>query len=88
MRCQCVPLSPRNNPLGMRGEVAEEFSFLLKTMWCGQYRSISPRDFKVCMCVHACVCVSSGEVGVGDIQKFRMHFSIEYSLNPQSGLTH
>lgn len=36
----------RSNPLGMRGEVAEEFNFLVKNMWCGEYRSISPRDFK------------------------------------------
>ena len=31
----------------MRGEIAEEFNFLVKNMWCGEYRSISPRDFKV-----------------------------------------
>ncbi|XP_062511876.1 ubiquitin carboxyl-terminal hydrolase 8-like isoform X3 [Corticium candelabrum] len=34
------------NPLGMKGEVAEEFGFVVKSLWCGQYRSISPYDFK------------------------------------------
>ena len=47
----------RTNPLGMRGEVAEEFYFLVKNMWCGQYRSISPRDFKVGYISLLCVCV-------------------------------
>ena len=39
--------SLRSNPLGHRGVLADEFSFLMKSMWSGQYRFISPRDFKV-----------------------------------------
>jgi ubiquitin carboxyl-terminal hydrolase 8 len=36
----------RSNPLGHGGVLADEFSFLMKSMWSGQYRFISPRDFK------------------------------------------
>ena len=28
--------------------MAEEFAVLIKALWCGQYKSIAPRDFKVC----------------------------------------
>ena len=35
------------NPLGKEGEVAMEFAWLMKAMWGGQYKSVSPRDFKV-----------------------------------------
>ena len=42
-----VSSATSTNPLGRGGEVAEEFSFLVKAMWSGQYRSVSPRDFKV-----------------------------------------
>ena len=34
------------NPLGMGGEMAEEFAFLVQTLWRGNYKSIAPRDFK------------------------------------------
>ena len=31
----------------MRGEIAEEFATIVHTAWCGEYRYISPTDFKV-----------------------------------------
>ncbi|XP_043942308.1 ubiquitin carboxyl-terminal hydrolase 8 [Protopterus annectens] len=37
----------RNNILGHKGEVAEEFAVIMKSLWAGQYRYISPRDFKI-----------------------------------------
>ena len=37
----------RENVLGKKGEVAEEFAVLVKALWTGQYRSVTPRDFKV-----------------------------------------
>ncbi|XP_008830024.1 ubiquitin carboxyl-terminal hydrolase 8 [Nannospalax galili] len=37
----------RSNLLGYKGEVAEEFGIIMKALWTGQYRCISPRDFKV-----------------------------------------
>ncbi|XP_072888886.1 ubiquitin carboxyl-terminal hydrolase 8 isoform X2 [Hemitrygon akajei] len=36
----------RSNILGHKGEVAEEFGIIMKTLWSGQYKCISPRDFK------------------------------------------
>ncbi|CAI9541572.1 unnamed protein product [Staurois parvus] len=37
----------RSNLLGHKGEVAEEFGIIMKALWTGQYKYISPRDFKV-----------------------------------------
>ncbi|XP_075064034.1 ubiquitin carboxyl-terminal hydrolase 8 [Mixophyes fleayi] len=37
----------RANFLGHKGEVAEEFGIIMKALWTGQYKFISPRDFKV-----------------------------------------
>ncbi|XP_077450755.1 ubiquitin carboxyl-terminal hydrolase 8 [Stigmatopora argus] len=37
----------RSNILGHKGEVAEEFGVIIKALWAGQYRCISPRDFKI-----------------------------------------
>ncbi|XP_068131483.1 ubiquitin carboxyl-terminal hydrolase 8 [Hyperolius riggenbachi] len=37
----------RSNFLGHKGEVAEEFGIIMKALWTGQYKYISPRDFKV-----------------------------------------
>lgn len=37
----------RSNLLGHKGEVAEEFGIIMKALWNGQYKCISPRDFKV-----------------------------------------
>ncbi|XP_075431712.1 ubiquitin carboxyl-terminal hydrolase 8 [Ascaphus truei] len=37
----------RSNLLGHKGEVAEEFGIVMKALWTGQYRFISPKDFKV-----------------------------------------
>ncbi|XP_048337732.1 ubiquitin carboxyl-terminal hydrolase 8 isoform X2 [Sphaerodactylus townsendi] len=37
----------RSNLLGHKGEVAEEFGVIMKALWTGQYRYISPKDFKV-----------------------------------------
>ncbi|XP_072421519.1 ubiquitin carboxyl-terminal hydrolase 8 isoform X1 [Chiloscyllium punctatum] len=36
----------RSNILGHKGEVAEEFGVIMKSLWSGQYKYISPRDFK------------------------------------------
>lgn len=36
----------RANVLGHRGEVAEEFGVIMKALWSGLYKCISPRDFK------------------------------------------
>ncbi|XP_032906123.1 ubiquitin carboxyl-terminal hydrolase 8 isoform X1 [Amblyraja radiata] len=36
----------RSNILGHKGEVAEEFGIIMKTLWSGQYKCISPRDFR------------------------------------------
>ncbi|XP_023607431.1 ubiquitin carboxyl-terminal hydrolase 8 isoform X6 [Myotis lucifugus] len=37
----------RSNLLGHKGEVAEEFGIIMKALWTGQYRYISPKDFKI-----------------------------------------
>ncbi|KAM7424427.1 hypothetical protein PAMA_000666 [Pampus argenteus] len=37
----------RSNILGHKGEVAEEFGVIMKTLWAGLYKCISPRDFKI-----------------------------------------
>uniref|UniRef100_H3BG05 Ubiquitin carboxyl-terminal hydrolase 8 n=1 Tax=Latimeria chalumnae TaxID=7897 RepID=H3BG05_LATCH len=37
----------RANILGHKGEVAEEFGVIMKALWAGQYRYLSPRDFKI-----------------------------------------
>ncbi|XP_068607231.1 ubiquitin carboxyl-terminal hydrolase 8 [Brachionichthys hirsutus] len=37
----------RYNILGHKGEVAEEFGVIIKALWAGLYKCISPRDFKI-----------------------------------------
>ncbi|XP_067352066.1 ubiquitin carboxyl-terminal hydrolase 8 isoform X2 [Channa argus] len=37
----------RSNILGHKGEVAEEFGVIMKALWGGLYKCISPRDFKI-----------------------------------------
>uniref|UniRef100_F6TQA8 Ubiquitin carboxyl-terminal hydrolase 8 n=1 Tax=Macaca mulatta TaxID=9544 RepID=F6TQA8_MACMU len=37
----------KSNLLGHKGEVAEEFGIIMKALWTGQYRYISPKDFKI-----------------------------------------
>lgn len=37
----------RSNILGHKGEVAEEFGVIMKALWAGLYKCISPRDFKI-----------------------------------------
>ncbi|KAB5574591.1 hypothetical protein PHYPO_G00210710 [Pangasianodon hypophthalmus] len=37
----------RSNILGHKGEVAEEFGAIMKALWSGQFKYISPRDFKI-----------------------------------------
>ncbi|XP_033105688.1 ubiquitin carboxyl-terminal hydrolase 8-like isoform X2 [Anneissia japonica] len=34
----------RENVLGRKGEVAEDYAVVVRALWCGQYRAISPRD--------------------------------------------
>lgn len=41
------PLFSRSNILGHKGEVAEEFGVIMKALWSGLYKCISPRDFKI-----------------------------------------
>jgi ubiquitin C-terminal hydrolase len=36
----------RNNPLGMKGQIAEYFARLLQDLWSGAYSSVAPVDFK------------------------------------------
>lgn len=43
----------QNNPLGMRGEIAEAYADLIKQMWSGRQSHVAPRMFKVsvsCSC--------------------------------------
>lgn len=40
-------LFSRSNILGHKGEVAEEFGVIMKALWAGLYKCISPRDFKI-----------------------------------------
>ena len=35
-----------DNPLGMKGEIAEEYGNLIKELWAGTHSSIAPRDLK------------------------------------------
>jgi len=37
----------RESILGSHGEVADEFAVVVKALWQGQFRNITPRDFKV-----------------------------------------
>uniref|UniRef100_A0A674N3I9 Ubiquitin carboxyl-terminal hydrolase 8 n=1 Tax=Takifugu rubripes TaxID=31033 RepID=A0A674N3I9_TAKRU len=37
----------RSNILGHKGDVAEEFGVIMKALWSGLYKCISPRDFKI-----------------------------------------
>eukprot|EP00079_Xenopus_tropicalis_P022925 XP_012814954.1 PREDICTED: ubiquitin carboxyl-terminal hydrolase 8 isoform X2 [Xenopus tropicalis] len=37
----------RSNLLGHKGEVAEEFGCIMRALWTGQYKYISPKDFKI-----------------------------------------
>ncbi|XP_053534175.1 ubiquitin carboxyl-terminal hydrolase 8 [Ictalurus punctatus] len=37
----------KSNILGHKGEVAEEFGAIMKALWSGQFKFISPRDFKI-----------------------------------------
>jgi ubiquitin C-terminal hydrolase len=36
-----------DNPLGMKGEVAEAYGNLIERLWSGTTSSIAPREFKV-----------------------------------------
>jgi ubiquitin carboxyl-terminal hydrolase 4/11/15 len=35
-----------DNPLGMKGELAEEWASLIKELWSGTHSAVAPRDFK------------------------------------------
>jgi len=37
----------RENPLGMRGEIAEAYADLVKQMWMSRSSYVAPRTFKV-----------------------------------------
>ncbi|CAG2225089.1 UBP5 [Mytilus edulis] len=46
----CSPL--RESELGSHGEVADDFAVIVKNLWTGQYKCITPRDFKVTVGKH------------------------------------
>lgn len=37
----------RESQLGYYGEIADDFSVIIRALWSGQYKCITPRDFKV-----------------------------------------
>ena len=37
----------RTNPLGMKGEMAEEFGNTIKNLWCGKYGYINANKLRV-----------------------------------------
>ena len=37
----------RDNPLGMKGEIATSYAELIRNMWSGKYSYTVPRNFKV-----------------------------------------
>lgn len=41
----------RDNPLGMKGEIAEAYAELIKQMWSGRDAHVAPRMFKVGCCI-------------------------------------
>ncbi|GBM55720.1 Ubiquitin carboxyl-terminal hydrolase 8 [Araneus ventricosus] len=47
----------RDSKSGTGGEVAEEFAVVIKSLWMGQYKSFSPKDFKntVSRCLAVCI---------------------------------
>lgn len=44
---QYEPEINRENPLGMRGEIAEAYADLVKQMWMSRSSYVAPRTFKV-----------------------------------------
>ncbi|CAC5425634.1 USP8 [Mytilus coruscus] len=42
----------RESELGSHGEVADDFAVIVKNLWTGQYKCITPRDFKVTVGKH------------------------------------
>lgn len=37
----------KDNPLGMKGEIAKAYADLIKQMWSGKFSYVTPRPFKV-----------------------------------------
>lgn len=54
---QYRPHINRENTQGTRGEVAEEFAVVIKALWNGQYKSVSPTDFKSTVSRYLPMCV-------------------------------
>lgn len=44
----------RENPLGMRGEIAEAYADLVKQMWLSRSSYVAPRTFKVSATANQC----------------------------------
>ena len=42
----------RNSKFGSRGELVEELAELMRVMWSEQYKSVSPKDFKITVSNH------------------------------------
>lgn len=38
----------RDNPLGMGGQIADEYAGLIQQLWSGRHSAVAPRDFKAC----------------------------------------
>lgn len=49
----------RDNPLGMKGEIAEAYAELIKQMWSGRDAHVAPRMFKA----GGCVCSPAPTIG-------------------------
>lgn len=49
----------RENPLGMRGEIAEAYADLVKQMWLSRSSYVAPRTFKVSCVQQRHVCFQS-----------------------------
>lgn len=54
----------RENPLGMRGEIAEAYADLVKQMWLSRSSYVAPRTFKVSATVSQCCALSIWNPGV------------------------
>lgn len=52
----------RDNPLGMKGEIAEAYAELIKQMWSGRDAHVAPRMFKVGSCIYFFLFGESGFV--------------------------
>ena len=76
-----LPSPSQDNPLGMKGQVAEMYGALLGDMWSGSYSACSPRQFKVqrhktttCI-IYTCTCSTFAFPPQTVVGKFAPQFS-------------